>query len=345
MTFIRNCWYPAIWSDELTEQPIVRTFLNEEVALYRTDDGRPIALTNSCPHRFAALGNGKVRNDALACPYHGLRFGPDGKCVHNPHGPISGAMRVDSYPLHETYGVIWIWMGNSTQADPELLPDTSRLTDPEIDWVRGSLHVKGNYQLVIDNLLDLSHVEFLHPFLAVAEDDTPIAYSAEQRTDGGVTSHYIRRGSMKAGVTAALWKEAPDRIDMTVQMTWRAPANLYQENMFAAPDGSNVTGGPLFLPAFHLITPESAQTSHYLWAVGRNMMCGNEIASAGVRQGIEGAFMGEDEPMIADVQQRMGDRALMEMKPLLLSIDKAAVLARRAVDARLRSETKLPMSA
>ena len=99
MAYIRNCWYPASWSTDLGAVPISRIFLEEEVVLYRGASGQPVALANMCPHRFAALSKGKLHGDAIACPYHGLQFSPDGSCKHNPHGPVTGAIRVRSYPL------------------------------------------------------------------------------------------------------------------------------------------------------------------------------------------------------------------------------------------------------
>ena len=116
MSFIRNAWYPAAWSADVAAEPLARTFLGEEVVLYRASAGQPVALANACPHRFAALAKGKLHGDSIACPYHGLQFGTDGRCTHNPHGPATGAMRVRSYPLCERNGMIWIWMGDPARA-------------------------------------------------------------------------------------------------------------------------------------------------------------------------------------------------------------------------------------
>ncbi len=166
MSFITQSWYAALWADELRDAPIRKTYLDNPVVLYRGAAGQPIALADSCPHRFAPLSRGKLHGDAIGCPYHGLRFGADGRCVHNPHGPVPSVARVRSYPLREHAGLLWIWMGTG---DPEpSLPDVELLTDDSWAWVHESLSVKGNYQLVIDNLLDLTHVDFMHPFLSRA---------------------------------------------------------------------------------------------------------------------------------------------------------------------------------
>ena len=338
MPFIRESWYPATWSDTLGPEPMSRTFLGEEVALYRTDDGGVVALANACPHRFAALAKGKRHGDDLACPYHGLRFGPDGQCRHNPHGPVTGAIRVRAYPLEERHGMVWIWMGDPAHADPARIPVLSARDDTRFDWVSGHIHVQGNYQLVIDNLLDLTHVEFLHPFLADPTDTFPTTVTCSEQGDE-VVSRYTRPHCHCTQLVAALWDEAPPVISLMAEMRWSAPSNLIQRNGFDVAQHRDMDDTHVQVPFCHLLTPETERTTHYFWAGGRNLKQGVEAVSQAFRRGVEGAFKGEDEPMIADIQQRMGMRDLLEMKPLLLPIDKSAVLARRRVADLLKRET------
>lgn len=341
MTFIRNSWYPASWSDALTEHPLARTFLGEEVVLYRTESGAATALANMCPHRFAALAKGRLHGDSIACPYHGLRFGPDGRCTHNPHGPAAASIRVRSYPVAERHGMVWIWMGEGSDPDAASIPVLAAREDERFDWVTGYLHVEGNYQLIIDNLLDLSHVEFLHPFLSDPTDTYPTEVTCFENGNE-VVSRYIRQKSNRTQLVAALWDEAPDTISLMSEMRWTAPSNLIQRNGFDNPGRAEDDDQHLQVPLCHLLTPETESTSHYFWAAGRNLKRAVPAVSDSLRGGIEGAFKGEDEPMIADIQQRMGSRQLLEMKPLLLPIDKSAVLARRRVSKLLQEEAPVP---
>lgn len=337
MPFIRESWYPAGWSAALGAEPVARTFLGDEVVLYRAENGDPVALANTCPHRFAALAKGKLHGDAIACPYHGLRFGPDGRCVHNPHGPATGSMRVRSYPLVERHGMLWIWMGDAAHADPAGIPVLSAREDARFDWVDGYLYVEGNYQLVIDNLLDLTHVEFLHPFLADPTDTFPTEVTCFEQGDE-VVSRYTRPQCNRTQLVAGLWDEAPEVISLMSEMRWSAPANLIQRNGFDVALHTDMDNTHAQVPLCHLLTPETELTTHYFWAGGRNLKRGDEQIAQGFRFGVEGAFKGEDEPMIADIQQRMRGRDLFEMKPLLLPIDKSAVLARRRVSDLLKRE-------
>lgn len=350
--FIRESWYPAIWADALEATPQRRKFLNEDIVLYRTDEGAPVALSNVCPHRFAQLHKGRLHGASIACPYHGLRFGPDGQCSHNPHGPAPKSVRLRAYPLHEQHGMIWIWMGDPANADPALLPAIPDREDADLDWVSGYLHVEGNYQLVIDNLLDLTHVEFMHPFLAGETSGNEQRVLGKFFEEGEqVVSRYHHDGVPKTPFVATLWPEAPSQLSMITEMRWNAPANLVQQNWFDSFGTPEAEIKTVRIPFCHLLTPETGTTTHYFWAAGRNLMKNIPELSQGLAAGISATFANEDEPMIADIQAHMGERELMDLKPLLLPIDKSAVLARRRVSSRIAAEaatageTSTPMRA
>src|SRR3546814_17994468 len=71
---------------------------------------------------------------------------------------------VHRYPVMECYGLAWIWMGDADQAHEDRLPDFGPfITDDGFAFARGNLKVAANYQLVVDNLLELTHGQFLHP--------------------------------------------------------------------------------------------------------------------------------------------------------------------------------------
>ena len=164
MTYLRNAWYLAAWSSEVRPRELFqRRLLDEPLVLYRLNDGSPRALQDRCPHRFAPLHLGKIVGDAVQCPYHGLQFSPSGNCVLNPHGPVPTAARVRSYPVAERYSAIWIWMGDPARADPNSITPFDFLS-PEHCYVgTGYLRINAHYELETDNILDLSHIEFLHP--------------------------------------------------------------------------------------------------------------------------------------------------------------------------------------
>ena len=140
-----------------------RLILGEPVVLYRTGDGAPVALEDRCAHRHLPLSMGKLVGDTLQCLYHGLRFARDGHCVYIPgQEQIPQGAKVRCYPVIERYHWIWIWMGDPALADPAAITDFHWLDDPNWGAKGDYLHVNANWQLVVDNLLDLTHLAFVH---------------------------------------------------------------------------------------------------------------------------------------------------------------------------------------
>jgi phenylpropionate dioxygenase-like ring-hydroxylating dioxygenase large terminal subunit len=165
VNWLRNRWYQAGWADEVTAKtPLVRTILNEPIMFYRMTDGSIAALFDRCPHRFAPLSAGTIDGDIVTCGYHGLGFASNGACVANPHGPVTGAMRVSAYPVAERHSALWIWMGDPVLANTAQIPDLSFIDEtPEAARIQMYMPTRANYQLITDNILDLSHADYLHP--------------------------------------------------------------------------------------------------------------------------------------------------------------------------------------
>jgi phenylpropionate dioxygenase-like ring-hydroxylating dioxygenase large terminal subunit len=344
MPYLRTAWYAAGWSHDLGNEPVARTILEQPVVFYRGDDGRPVALYDACPHRFAPLSRGKVQGNRIACGYHGLEFDSAGRCVRNPHGKgaIPAALHVTAYPIAERYGMLWIWMGAPAGADQALIPSLPGLENPELSWVHGQLHVAANYELVIDNLLDLTHVEFLHPFLASPGNSERTSFRAEQKGDL-VSAYYDIKGEPVSGLFQLLWEGGETQGDMRAYIHWRAPSNLYLDTGMSAPGGDPALG--VQIPSVHLLTPETEDTTHYFWAAGRNRRHGDEQISGMLHYGTQNAFENEDEPMIRAVRSRMQSNDLFSHQPALLPIDEAAVRARRIlrklIDEEKNTEARL----
>ena len=115
--FLRNGWYTALWSHELTDKPVGKTFLNDKVVLFRNASGAVGALEDCCCHRAAPLSMGELSGEYLACGYHGLKFDVNGRCVEVPGQPeVPSGAKVRAYPAHEKNNVVWIWMGDAGKA-------------------------------------------------------------------------------------------------------------------------------------------------------------------------------------------------------------------------------------
>lgn len=337
MAFLRNAWYVAGWAADLTDAPLARTMLDEPVVIYRGADGELIALADQCPHRFAPLSLGKVDGDRIRCPYHGLVFDKTGACVHNPHGKgvRPASLSVRRYPVTTQDGMIWVWMGDEAAAAGTAPSSYPFLEQSGWRTVHGYLGVAANYELVTDNLLDLSHAEFLHPFIAPEGTASGIRYRCEQEGERVAALHDMPDQPNTPLFELMLGADVT-RINGYANSYWEAPANMRLETCATAiqpPDG-----GRSEMLQVHLLTPETETSTHYFWGIARDLCLDNMEAEEMLRMGIDYAFRMEDEPMIKAVQNRMRGRELFSMSPALLPMDEAAVRARRILARRIAVE-------
>jgi len=335
--FLFNAWYVAAWADELGDEMLPRRLLDIPIVLFRASDGRPHALHDRCPHRFAPLHLGKRVDDRIECAYHGLRFDCSGACVHNPHGNgmIPKRAVVRSFPVVERHRLIWVWMGDAERADPAAIPEFEFLTDPGFQNVKGYTLAEGHYELMTDNIMDLGHIEFLHPGLlgseAIRRAQSGVVQEGHTVFSNRRTSHEILPPFLQ------LWYEAGDRfVERWLHVRWDPPA-LMKLSVGVLPEGepaqsANESQG------CHLMTPASATATHYFWAQGRNWGAPDPEMDRGRLASLRKAFDTQDKPMIEAVQRNMGGLALDQLKPVMLSVDAGPVRARRVLAQLIEAE-------
>ncbi|MCW3838293.1 Rieske 2Fe-2S domain-containing protein [Sphingomonas canadensis] len=342
--FLKNCWYAAAFSDEVTREPMSRTLLETPIVFYRREDGTPVALVDRCPHRFAPLSTGTLIGDAIQCGYHGLVFDCSGACVSNPHngGKPLRAADIRSFHLFERYGFVWIWPGDPALADPALLPHYPYLED-DSRWKvqRGHLHVKGNYQLVTDNLLDLTHAPYLHPGFKMPnvtpEQQLAATTTRLDRFDDRLLAYRLRTGLPPNQATIDLFDFPAEPCETRTHMTWYPPALIDFDNGTKFPGQDDMEG--FCFPQAHCMTPETETTCHYFFAAARNLKLDDPAIDAALLGVLNTAFRTQDEPMIEAVQARMGPTGdLDSLNPVLLKTDGPPVTARRMLKELIAAE-------
>lgn len=183
--YVLNTWYPLTWSRDIGRALVSRRILEREVVLYRSEDGRVIALDDACPHRLLPLSMGKLKGDAIECGYHGMTFDCSGKCVRIPGQPhIPASAEVRAYPTHENMGLVWIWLGEPALADPSQIFDLPQYHDPGWSAVEGdALEIGANYLSLADNLCDPAHVSFVHLSTLgnAASEEVPVQHEMHDR--------------------------------------------------------------------------------------------------------------------------------------------------------------------
>lgn len=343
--YVRNAWYVAMWSADLADAALVpRKILGESLVFYRASDGTVAAIADRCAHRFAPLSKGTlVEGDRVRCGYHGLEFDRSGACVHNPHGKhnIPPAARVRAYTAVEKHSFVWVWMGERT-ADPATIPDFSILdTTPELyiakrDWIC----VRAGYQLVNDNLLDLSHTSYLHDGILGNVEMVDSEMLIEQKGDTVMVGRSSQNTPIP-GIFEMFWPYESKRADKWNRIRWTPPGNMLLYTGVCLPGAAPETGTGYY--GIHMLTPETPTTTHYHFTAARwNVLTEGDEHNALIREKLSAgrrfAFEDQDAQMI-EAQQHAFDEAEEELRPALLAIDVGPVRYKRILR-RLISEER-----
>jgi phenylpropionate dioxygenase-like ring-hydroxylating dioxygenase large terminal subunit len=158
---IAQGWHPLAALDALGKKPLARRLMGTPIVLFRSN-GEPVALIDRCPHRALRLSDGCVKAGTIACPYHGWRFGADGKCVEVPGSDDVPDVAARVLPLVMRAGLIWTCLADEPPAFPRL-PDL--LADPDLDHFRWIV-APTRMRLLdgLENMLDASHPHYVHPW-------------------------------------------------------------------------------------------------------------------------------------------------------------------------------------
>lgn len=344
MNFLRQAWYVAGFASELSPgQLLARTLLGEPILFFRRPDGSPTALLDRCPHRFAPLSAGVICDggSSVQCPYHGLRFDGDGTCVHNPHGngAVPKAAAVASYAVVERHGLLWWWGGDAREAEASLIPDYAQVAAaPEDATIRGYLPTGCDYRLLVDNILDLTHADFLHAGALGSGALTRTKPQVDDLGDRGVRISWLSSGDKAPAVFDHHLREHGQPTDQWTIVTWTAPGNMLLQ-VGATLQGESREQG-LDSWNLHLATPETAQTTHY-WYWSTRSFAVSPQANAAIKPMVEHAFTDQDKPMLEAQQRRIGAADFWSLKPVLLPGDAGAVRVRRKLDALVAAERGL----
>lgn len=339
--FPKNIWYVAASSDEIKEKPFARVICNERVVFYRDTTGKVVGLQDFCPHRGAPLSLGYVCNGNLVCGYHGLEMGCSGKTVAMPGQRVNGFPSIKSFPVLERYGFIWIWPGNPDLADDNKIPVQEWYNNSEWAYGGGLYHIKCDYRLMIDNLMDLTHETYVHSTSIGQKeiDETPCKTSVEG--DMVITSRFMSNIE-----PPPFWKMAmrnhnlPDNVNVDRWQICRftPPSNVMIEvgvalmgcGGYDAPNDKKV-----YSVVTDFITPETDQSIHYFWGMARKFNPGDAALTDTIRDG-QGKIFAEDSEMLE--RQQINLRENSDRKLLMLNIDAGGVQSRKIIDRIIAAE-------
>ncbi|MGZ8281687.1 MAG: aromatic ring-hydroxylating dioxygenase subunit alpha [Allosphingosinicella sp.] len=341
MTYVRNAWYVAGWSGELPEStPTAMNILGEPIVLFRTPAGRIAALEDRCVHRLAPLSLGRCEGERLRCMYHGLLFDPDGTVVEIPgQDMIPPKARVRSYRVVEKHSWIWVWMGDPARADEALLPPAVGLDEP--DWIlgHGQLDYETEARLINDNLLDFSHLSFVHANSFGASETWARRRPAIEPLARGVRfGRWITDEKRRAPGFGEIMQDGWSTYDFLVPgvlLMWSGsfPVGTAEKFDFGPPDLAEATFGVNFTS--QAVTPMTGRTARYFFSWGPHKDFADE-ALRDTLMGIADMAFNEDKRII-ESQQKVIDRT-PDPQVMPTSADKGVTLFNRLVEKMAREE-------
>lgn len=341
-TFPKNQWYIAACSHEVGRSLFERTILDERLVFYRKEDGTPVALDGICPHRNLPMAQGHLDGDAVRCGYHGLRFEADGRCSDIPTQPnVPASFTTRSYPVLERWQWIWVWMGDPAQADPALLPDTGAAGIDVPGWradVNDVVHLKARFSLLIDNLMDLSHIAYVHVQTIGRTERVERATAPAEMSEVDGRVHVVRttKNLPVEGFHRFLHPACEGPVDLTLRSDFLAPGLVNAGGPYSV---MSATGAPVGKLNFvHGVTPETLHTTHYFPAVSRNFRLDDEgLSQALLKQ--ERAVLSEDLVALEQVEQAV-QRQGNTRRELSVLADAGALRVRRRLIDMMKAEAK-----
>jgi len=334
MMFIRNCWYVAAWSHEVPAEGFLpRTIIGKPLVLWRDSAGGVVVFDDRCCHRGAPLSMGRREGDCIRCMYHGLRFDRNGHCVEAPaQERIPAQMKVRSYPAVERSRWIWVWMGDPALADEGQIPATPCMDHPEWRGLPGYLHYDVGYLPIADNLLDFSHLPFLHPTTLGGSPDYAKVLPTVERLERGVRTTRWVFGTTPPAYTrkyAAFADEA--KVDRWMLYDFLVPGVLLMDAGMA-PAGSGAQHGnrcgALETRSYQALTPETETSTHYFFTQAHNFLVDQPEVTESLYRALLVAFE-EDRDMIVGQQKALA--ANPDFVPVALTVDQALMQFRRVV--------------
>lgn len=332
----RNQWWVIAGANEVTRDPLRRWALDLPIVLYRREDGRPVALDDRCPHRWAPLSKGWLDGDELVCGYHGLRFAPGGQCVKVPtQAAVPAKTCVHAYPLMERGPFIWIWTG-----DPALAGDSP---PPSVDWLEedgwsvigGTMEVDCNYMLLKENVLDLTHFGYLHrnTFKILDFDRAPAVTVDGEQVEFRLEFPPSRLAPIFGAITG-FGEKAIARVNWGRSVS---PALHVAGQDFTDPKPAAGTRASAAFRVLHATTPISPTRMHYFWKTGWNLPLTEEQCDRMLQTTLVG--FQEDKDMLEAIQaQILRDPRGLAYPEVMINSDQSAVQARRQLKRRLDQE-------
>jgi phenylpropionate dioxygenase-like ring-hydroxylating dioxygenase large terminal subunit len=341
--FIFNEWYVAAFTQEIGRTLLKRKILGRNLVLFRTTAGKPAALDDRCAHRSFPLSASKLDGDTIICGYHGLRYDAEGNCIEIPSQPqkCPKGIGVARYPLVDRGPLTWIWMGAPELADPNKIPQQPWLEATDWERSQGYFALPASYVCLHENLLDLTHLSYLHAAsfgtadYAAAPHETVIEEDSEAHARGTYPRFVLNR-SVVPTTLPPVWAKPTGILGNTaariVSSEFVSPALHVVTVRFHDTALPASERAEFKVRTAHLPTPETLTSTHYFVVHGRDFARDKPAVTQFMHEQLFRAFE-EDVAGLAAVERTLAE-AGDDAYEISVASDRASVAMRRYLKRR-----------
>lgn len=329
--FPKNQWYVIAMTKELEQGMIARKILNVPLVIFRDEQAKVVALEDRCCHRGLPLSCGHIEEGKIRCGYHGLLYNGKGQCVEIPgQDRIPSKACVKAFDVREQQGLIWLWYSPDA-CEPDIdVPDYPYHEHEDYLYDGDVYHYQAPYQLIHDNLLDLSHLAYVH--VKTIGGNATIHMNAEMKTMATDRQVVVQRHMLQSDPPPTYQMAYPfkGKIDRWQEIDFRVTYLLIWTGAIDAGTDrlDNPERGGFHMRGFHAITPESLETCHYFWTISTNPQQDREHIAAVV---VDQTRMTFDEDKVIIEQQYRNLKEFADAEMVGIHIDVGLARARRII--------------
>ena len=341
--FVQDEWYVAGFIEDFSRSLRKRKILGRNLVLFRTESGIPVALEDRCAHRSFPLSRSTLDGDTIVCGYHGLRYDAQGNCIEVPSQPkCPRGIGVRNFPLVERGPLVWIWMGAPEEADAAGIPDQSWLASAEWTRSQGYFYMPASYVSLHENLMDLTHLSYLHAATFGTADYAKAPYEATIE-DGRFVLH--RR--VEPTTLPPVWAEPTGIKGNTaariVDSEFVSPALHVVTARFLDTRLPEPERREFMIKTAHIPTPESQTSTHYFIVHGRNFAQQDDSMTHFMHEQLFKAFA-EDVDGLSAIEAVLAE-TVDEPFEISVASDRASVAMRRYLKQRADGRNPAPEAA